>query len=313
MQFKDYYAELGVKPDSTEADLKKAYRRLARKYHPDVSKETGAEDRFKAVNEAYEVLRDPQKRRSYDQLRSQGYRPGEEFRPPPGFGQGGAQGGYEFDLGDVFARGGGGGHGPEGFSDFFESLFGQARGGGGFERGGARGSFDRAARAGAADVRARLDVPLAIAHAGGTQRIGIDDRTLEVKIPAGVQNGQVIRLAGQGGSMGAGKRGDLMLEVAITPDPRFELQGRDILHRLPLPPWRAALGGKVEVPTLGGTVELAIPAGSDSGRKLRLRGRGMPGTPAGDQIVELVVTTPKPTTDDQRAAYAALEESFKRE
>ena len=203
-------------------------------------------------------------------------------------------------MGDVFARGARGGHGPEGFSDFFESLFGQARGGG-FERAAGRGGFDRAARAGAADVRARLDVPLEIAYAGGIQRIGIDGRTLEVKIPAGVQSGQVIRLAGQGGNLGNGSRGDLMLEVAIAPDPRFELQGRDILHRLPLPPWRAALGGKVEVPTLGGNVELAVPPGSDSGRKLRLRGRGMPGTPAGDQIVELVVTTPVPTTEDQRA------------
>ena len=308
MQFKDYYAELGVTPDTSDAELKKVYRRLARKYHPDVSKEAGAEDRFKAVNEAYEVLRDPQKRRAYDQLRAQGFRAGEEFRPPPGFGQGG---GYEFDLGDVFARGGAQGAGPEGFSDFFESLFGRVRGGG-FE-GGPRGGFDRAARGGMGgmgDLRAKLEVPLQVAYAGGSQRIGIDGRTLEVKIPAGVQSGQVIRLAGQGGEVGGGRRGDLLLEVAIGADPRFEVQGRDVVHRLPLPPWRAALGGKVPVPTLGGTVELNIPAGSDSGRRLRLRGRGLPGTPAGDQIVEVVVSAPKADSEEQRSAYEALARAF---
>jgi len=301
MQFKDYYAELGVAPDTGEADIKKAYRRLARKYHPDVSKEPGAEERFKAVNEAYEVLRDPQKRRAYDQLRAQGYRPGEDFRPPPGFGQG-----FEFDLGDIFAsRGGGPAEG--GFSDFFEALFGRMHGGG-FE---ARDSgFDRAARAHQGEVRARLEVPLQLAYDGGAQRIVVDGRTLEVKIPAGVQPGQVIRLAGQGAALPNGKRGDLMLEVAIQPDPRFELQGRDVRHRLQLPPWRAALGGKVPVPTLGGTVELAIPAGSSSGRKLRLRGRGLPGKPAGDQFVELVVSAPGPANAEQRAAYEALARAF---
>jgi curved DNA-binding protein len=303
MQFKDYYAELGVAPETGEAEIKKAYRRLARKYHPDVSKEAGAEDRFKAVNEAYEVLRDPQKRRAYDQLRAQGYRPGEDFRPPPGFGQG-----YEFDLGDIFAARGGGAPGEGGFSDFFESLFGRMHGNGFDPRG---SGFDRAARGGMGEVRARLEVPLQIAFDGGVQRISVDGRMLEVKIPAGVQPGQVIRLSGQGAPTPGGKRGDLMLEVAIAADPRFELQGRDVLHRLPLPPWRAALGGKVPVPTLGGTVELAIPAGSDSGRKLRLRGRGLPGKPAGDQIVEIVVSAPGPANAEQRSAYEALARAFR--
>ena len=301
MQFKDYYAELGVTPETGEAEVKKAYRRLARKFHPDVSKEAGAEDRFKAINEAYEVLRDPQKRRAYDQLRAQGFRPGEEFRPPPGYGHG-----SEFDLGDIFAARGAAGE--SGFSDFFESLFGRMHGGGFDPRAGS--GFDRAARASVGDVRARLEVPLQAAFDGGAQRISVDGRMLEVKIPAGVQSGQVIRLAGQGAAMQNGKRGDLLLEVALAPDPRFELQGRDVLHRLPVPSWRAALGGKVPVPTLGGTVELAIPAGSDSGRKLRLRGRGLPGSPAGDQIVELVVTAPGPANPEQRAAYEALGRTF---
>ena len=307
MQFKDYYAELDVTPETSDADLKKAYRRLARKYHPDVSKEAGGEERFKAINEAYEVLRDPQKRRAYDQLRSRGYRPGEEFRPPPDFGEG-----YEFDLGDILARrrAAGGNAAEGGFSDFFESLFGQMRGGG-FDpraRAGGAGGFERAARGGG-DLRATLEVPLQVAFAGGMQRISVDGRTLDVKIPAGVQPGQVIRLAGQGQGIG-GQRGDLLLEVAIQADPRFELSGRDVLHRLPVPPWRAALGGKVAVPTLAGTVELNIPAGSDSGRKLRLRGRGLPGNPAGDQIVELAVAAPAPSSEAQRAAYAALARAF---
>ena len=300
MQFKDYYEALGVEPGAGEAELKTAYRRLARKYHPDVSKEAGAEERFKSVNEAYEVLRDKEKRTAYDQLRAQGYRPGEDFRPPPdfgsGFGQGGSGGfGGGNGQGFRFDQGGGG----EGFSDFFESLFG-----------GAGRAGPRARQAPHGDTRAKLAIPLEIAYSGGTQAISVDGRTLQVKIPAGIRPGQVIRLAGQGQGP-APQRGDLLLEIDYRPHGEFEVDGRNILYTTPVMPWEAALGTTVSVPTLGGRVDLRVPEGSDSGRKLRLRGRGLPGKPAaGDQIVELEVSTPKPDNDAQREAYQRLAEAF---
>lgn len=284
MQFKDYYSTLGVEPTAGEAELKTAYRRLARKYHPDVSKEPGAEEKFKAVNEAYEVLRDPAKRAQYDQLRAGGYRGGEEFRPPPGFGNGG-QGGFEFDVGDI---------GGNGFSDFFESLFGRMRG----------GARPRPAPSG--DVRAKLEVPLERAYAGGAQRIQINGRTLDVKIPPGIRPGQVIRLAGQGSPQG----GDLLLEIDYQPHPQFEVDGRNILYTLPVAPWEAALGASVTVPTLGGDVEVKVPPNSDAGRKLRLRGRGLPGKPPGDQIVEIEIRAPKAANDKQRSIYREMAKAF---
>jgi curved DNA-binding protein len=304
MEFKDYYEALGVEPTAGEAEIKTAYRRLARKYHPDVSKEKGAEERFKAVNEAYEVLRDKEKRAAYDQLKARGYRPGEEFRPPPDFGDFGGFGGFGQSGG--FGGGPGGFHqqpgfgGGEGFSDFFESLFGGMRGGG----------PQRARQAPPGDTRAKLAVPLEIAYSGGAQSISIDGRVLEVKIPSGIRPGQVIRLAGQGQGP-ANHRGDLLLEIDYRPHGEFEVDGRNILYTLALAPWEAALGTTVSVPTLGGRVDLRVPPESDTGRKLRLRGRGLPGKPAaGDQIVELEVYAPKPQTDEQRAHYARMAELF---
>lgn len=294
MQFKDYYAVLGVEPSAGEAEIKTAYRRLARKYHPDVSKEPGAEDQFKAVNEAYEALRDPQKRAAYDQLRARGYRPGEEFRPPPDFGRGGP-GAQDFDFEEIF---GGTGGGSGGFSDFFEGLFGR-RARAEQAQGGPRGPQP------SRDSRAKLAVPLQAVHDGGSVRVNVNGRQLDVKVPTGVKPGQVIRLAGQGT-----QGGNLLLEVEYAPHPQFEVDGRNIIHVLALTPWQAALGATLSVPTLGGAVELKIPADSDSGRKLRLRGRGLPGTPAGDQIVELEVTAPRAETDAQREAYAALGKAF---
>lgn len=283
MQFKDYYETLGVEPTAGEAEIKTAYRRLARKYHPDVSKEDGAEARFKAINEAYEVLRDKEKRSAYDQLKSQGYRPGEEFRPPPDFGAGGF-GGQGFRFEQDFGGGG--------FSDFFESLFGGGRPRGRPEPPG--------------DTRAKLAIPLELAYSGGKQRIEVDGRKLDVAIPAGIQPGQVIRLAGQG-RHGA----NLKLEVDYRPHAEFEVDGRNVLYTLPVAPWQAALGTTVSVPTLGGTVELRVPADSDTGRKLRLRGRGLPGKPAaGDQIVELEVRAPKASTDAQKALYQQMADAF---
>ena len=292
MQFKDYYAVLGVEPSAGDAEIKTAYRRLARKYHPDVSKEPGAEEQFKAVNEAYEALRDPQKRAAYDQLRARGYRPGEEFRPPPDFGRGGP-GAQEFDFEEIF---GGAGGGSGGFSDFFEGLFRR--------RGRAEAPSQRGPQ-GPRDSRAKLAVPLQAVHDGGSVRVNVNGRQLDVRVPTGVKPGQVIRLAGQG-SQG----GNLLLEVEYAPHPQFEVDGRNIIHVLSLTPWQAALGATLSVPTLGGAVDLKIPPDSDTGRKLRLRGRGLPGTPPGDQIVELEVTAPRADTDEQRKAYAALGKAF---
>lgn len=291
MQFKDYYETLGVEPGAGDAEIKTAYRRLARKYHPDVSKEAGAEDQFKAVNEAYEALRDPQKRTAYDQLRSRGYRPGDEVQPPQG-GFGGAGGGHDFD--EIFAGGDAGG----GFSDFFEEMFGRRRAGPGPQ---ARGAPPRG------DTRARLAVPLETVHAGASVRIGINGKSLDVRVPKGIRPGQAIRLAGQGA------HGDLLLEIEYAAHPQFEVDGRNIIHVLAVAPWEAALGASVSVPTLGGPVDLKIPADSEAGRKLRLRGRGLPGggsLPAGDQIVELEVLAPRAHTEAEREAYRNLQEVF---
>jgi curved DNA-binding protein len=291
MRFKDYYEILGVKPDASDADIKSAYRRLARKYHPDVSKESDAEEKFKSVNEAYEALKDSSRRKAYDQLRAGGYRAGDEFRGPPPNWQG-----EQFDFGE------GGG---EDFSDFFESLFGRMGGGARAARGPHRGR----------DLRAEIEIPLEIAYHGGTERISLrdagGDRTLEIRIPPGVLPGQQIRLAGQGyAGANGGPAGDLLLEVHFRSDGRFELDGRNVLLTLPVSPWEAALGATVPVPTLGGNVELRIPAGSDSGRKLRLRGRGWPGAMQGDQIVTLEVRVPKAETAKQKELYQALADEF---
>jgi curved DNA-binding protein len=287
MQFKDYYDILGVSPGADADLIKTAYRKLARKYHPDVSKEKNAEERFKDVNEAYEVLHDQKKRAAYDNLRSQGYRPGEEFHPPPNFGQE-----YGVDINDILGRAGAGGGD---FGDFFESLFGRMR----------QGDTRTRARARPRESRARLELDLETAFSGGTQRLGIDGRTLEVKIPAGILPGQQIRLRGQGEG-----GGDLLLEVGYRPHSRYAVEGRDLVLKLPVTAWEAALGASIEVSTLAGPVELRIPDGTSSGRRLRLRGRGMPGTPPGDQFVVIEVLAPRAETEAQREAYEKLAASF---
>jgi curved DNA-binding protein len=297
MEYHDYYKTLGVSRSATEDEIKKAYRKLARKYHPDVSKEKNAEARFKEVAEAYEVLRDAEKRASYDQLGA-GYVGGQQFRPPPGFGAG---------RGHGF---GGGGGGEQGFSDFFSSLFGDAAFGG-------FGGAGHGARARGDDRRARLELTLEEAFGGVSRDVRLQqaegsdgrgaprERTLRVTVPAGVATGQVIRLAGQGGAGPAGS-GDLLLEVAILPHPWFRLDGRDVTLELPVAPWEAALGATVSTPTLGGAVDLRVPAGARAGQKMRLRGRGLPGDPPGDQFVIFKVVLPSADTPKARELYETM-------
>ncbi|MGH8216721.1 MAG: DnaJ C-terminal domain-containing protein [Rhodanobacteraceae bacterium] len=297
MEFQDYYDTLGVKASASDDEIKSAYRKLARKYHPDKNKEAGAEDKFKVVSEAYEVLHDKQKRAAYDNLRAGGYRGGDQFRPPPGWQQQQTPGGFEF-------RDAGGGD-AAGFSDFFESLFGGRAAGARAQRGPLRGN----------DVRAAVEIGLRTAYTGGKQRLGLRDatgeRTLEVNIPAGILPGKVIRLAGQGEpGYNGGPAGDLLLEVQVHDDAQFKLHGRDIEVEVPVSPWEAALGAKVPVPTLGGNVELRIPADSRTGRKLRLKGRGMPGRTPGDQIVTLSIQIPPADGAKAKAAYQAFEKAF---
>lgn len=308
MEFKDYYAIMGVPRDATAEQIKQAYRKLARKYHPDVSKEADAERRFKEVGEAYEVLRDPEKRVAYDQLGS-GPRPGEEFRPPPDWGSG-----FEF-------RGAGAGDGSEGFSfqgdpsEFFETLFGR----GGFGASGARARAARRDRG--EDHHARVTIDLEASFEGATRAVtlrvpemGEDgrpqsrERTLNVKIPKGIQAGQHIRLAGQGEKLpGAARAGDLFLEVQFAPHRLYRAEGRDLYQELPVAPWEAALGAVVAVPTPTGVVELKIPAGSKGGARLRLRGRGLPSRPPGDLYVALQIVLPAADSEAARAAYRAFE------
>jgi curved DNA-binding protein len=313
MEFKDYYQVLDVPRAATQDEIKRAYRKLARKFHPDVSKEKDAEERFKAVQEAYEVLKDPEKRAAYDQLGSQ-FRSGQQFRPPPDWGSG-----FEFRGGAPdggFERHEFTGAEP-GFSEFFSSLFGA---GSPFGTAG-RGAGGRAFRARGEDHHARLDLTLREAFAGGAKtielrhpelaadgQVAVRNRTLRVNVPAGVTDGQVIRLAGQGAAgVGEGPAGDLYLQVHVLPDDDFELDGRDVTATLPLAPWEAALGASVAVPTLGGSVDLKIPAGARAGQKLRLRGRGLPGTPAGDQYVVLKIVLPPADTPRAKEIYETMQ------
>lgn len=304
MKFKDYYAILGVPRDASQDDIKRAYRKLARKYHPDVSNETDAEEKFKAVGEAYEVLKDPEKRAAYDGV-GQNWQQGQDFQPPPDWEQrfNFSGGGFtDADLG--------------GFSDFFESLFGR----GGRGPFGDRGGFQSKGR----DEHAKVTISLEDAFHGSARtltlqspivdaqgRVTTRTRTLNVKIPKGVTEGQRIRLTGQGASVPAsGQPGDLYLEVMFHPHPRFRVEGRDIFLELPVTPWEAALGETVTVPTLAGKVELKIPAGSQSGKRLRLKGRGLPGNPPGDQYATLRIVTPAADTDQAKAFYKRMATEF---
>lgn len=305
MQYKDYYRTLGLERDADADAIKRAYRKLARKYHPDVSEEADAEERFKEVQEAYEVLKDPDKREAYDRLGAN-WRAGEDFRPPPD---------WEPDF--EFHRGGF--RDAADFSDFFASIFGAAPGAGP-TRGGGRGTGHGGFQARGEDRSVRVQVSLADAFAGATRTFtfvspGIDERgqvrqqqrTVNVSIPRGIVEGQRIRLAGQGGAgFGGGPAGDLFLEVEFEPHALFHVDGRDIHVELPVTPWEAALGARVKAPTLGGMVELSIPPDSQSGRRLRLGGRGLPGKVAGDQYVTLRIVTPPAHDDERRDFYRRM-------
>ncbi len=303
MKFKDYYRTLAVERDASRDDIKRAYRRHARKYHPDVSKEPDAEERFKAIGEAYEVLKDPDKRAAYDQLGSN-WKAGQDFTPPPGWQ-------HSFHFGGGGFPGGGARGGHFDFSDFFETLFGEQRADGAWP--GAMGTVPRRARG--QDQRVRVRISLEEAFAGAQKVLQIKGRgaarKLNVKIPAGISHGQQIRLPGQGGAGTPGTaRGDLYLEAEIGPHPIFRSDGNDIHLDLPITPWEAALGATIEVPTLGGKVDLKIPAGSQSGNRLRLKGRGLGGKVKGDQYVILRMVTPAANDAAARTLYRRMAEQM---
>lgn len=305
MDYKDYYKILGVTREATQDEIKRAYRKLARKYHPDVSKEPNAEEKFKELQEANEVLKDAEKRAAYDQLGSN-WRQGQQFTPPPDWGNG-------FEHSRSFGQGD-----DAGFSDFFSSLFG-ARAGFSQQRRGSRGF----ASAGESHT-ARIQIDLEDAFRGGAQTIelkspqlsdaghvSLQPRTLKVTIPKGVTEGQQIRLAGQGSpGVGGGPAGDLFLEIGLRPHRLFKVEGRDISVNLPVAPWEAALGATVQTPTLAGPVDLRIPAGARSGQRLRLKGRGLPAATPGDQYVELRIVTPPATTPEARAFYEKMQQEL---
>lgn len=310
MEFKDYYAILGVEDSATDAEIKTRYRKLARKYHPDVNKDANAEDKFKEVGEAYEVLKDPEKRAEYDQLRRYGTADaGGDFRPPPG---------WQSAAG--FSGGGYTGADAHHFSDFFESVFGAAGAEGAARRGFSSGPGHSPFHRRGDDIQHRISLFLEEAQQGVQRQIRLTiptidetgravprEKTLNVKIPPGVMPGQRIRLAGQGApGEGGAPAGDLFLEVEFAPHPKFSVDGRNIILTLPLTAAEAALGTTVAVPTLSGSVNLKIPKNSTSGDKLRLKGKGLAGDPPGDQLVVLKVVLPKQHTEAAAALYRQL-------
>lgn len=311
MEFKDYYEVMGVKRDATQDEIKRAYRKLARKYHPDVSKQSDAEVRFKELGEAYEVLKDPEKRAAYDQLGAN-WKAGQDFNAPPDW-----DAGFEYSGGGHtggFADGGGG------FSDFFESLFGQGSRRAGQESYRTQGGF----HARGSDHHAKVLIDLEDAMNGASRSFSLrvpkvdaqghvttSERVLKVNIPKGVRQGQHIRLAGQGNpGMGGGKPGDLYLEIEFNPHSIYRVEGRDIYLDVPITPWEAALGATIKVPTPAGRVDLKIKPGAASGNKLRLKGRGIPGSPPGDLYVVLGISLPAATTDKAKKIYADMQQAL---
>ena len=307
VDYKDYYRIMGVERNATQDQIKLAHRKLARKYHPDVSKEPNAEERFKEVGEAYEVLKDPEKRAAYDRLGAD-WQSGQDFQPPP-------------DWKDSFETGGGGFERQDmgDHSDFFESLFRQARA----SQGGAAARGQGFSAKGQ-DSHAQIQITLEEAYHGGSRKVTLQmptvdaqghvvlrEHPIEFKIPKGVRAGQRIRLAGQGGpGLGQGQPGDLYLEVAFQPHKHYRVDQHDVYLDLPVAPWEAALGATIEVPTPSGQVELSVPAGSSEGRKLRLKGRGIPGKTPGDFYFVLKIALPPAHTDSAKAMYQSMASEF---
>lgn len=311
MEFKDYYKILAVPEDADTKAIKTAYRKLARQYHPDVSDEEGAEEKFKEVTEAYEVLGDTKKRAEYDELKQYGGQHGQSFRPPPNWqGQSNTGGFSHADAGD--------------FSDFFESIFGAQRGGGG-----RAGGFSQSAGSGFSgrgqDVEVELPIFLEDTIAEESKQIAyhlpnydsggrrLDDikKTLKVKIPKGVSDGERIRLKGQGSpGIGSATPGDLYLRIRLIPHPLFDIEGHSLLITVPLMPWEAAMGTKITVPTLQGKISLTIPANSQSGQRLRIKGRGLATkTGQGDLYAVLNVVMPKEVNESSKSLWESLAKS----
>jgi len=312
VSFKDYYKLLDVSKSASQDEIAKAFKKKARKFHPDLNpNDPEAEKKFKEINEAYEVLKDPEKRKLYASL-GPNWQHGQNFQPPPGFDSSrfrSYSGGGPFEGGD--------------FSDFFATIFGgQFRGQQGFEGGehfGFGGFSARQARG--RDVEVNMELSLEDAYHGGTRTISfqeqvlgpdgmprVETKSLQVNIPPGIKNGSRIRLAGQGSlGMRGGQAGDLYLKISIAPHPQFKLEGNSIVFDLPLAPWEAALGVKVRVPTLDGAVEMNIPPGTSSGRKLRLRGKGLgKGADKGDQLVRVMIEVPDSLTEKERGLWEQL-------
>lgn len=304
MEYKDYYEILGVGREATDDQIKKAYRKLARKFHPDVSDSPDAEKRFKEVGEAYEVLKDPEKRAAYDQVGSN-WQAGQDFRPPPDWGAGGGFPGGGYSTVDASQ-----------FSDFFETLFGGG-GGGGFRTAG--GPFDGRGE----DIDAKVTIDLEDAYRGATRQLTLQSpeatpdgritrrtRTLNVRIPKGIKQGQKIRLAGQGGQGFGGEPGDLYLEIEFSTHRHYRVDGADVHLDLPVAPWEAGLGATVKIPTPVGTVDLKVPAGSQQGRKLRLKGRGIPAKTPGDLYLVLQIALPPASDPKSKKMYEQMQEEM---
>jgi curved DNA-binding protein len=293
VEYKDYYQALGVDKKATADEIKKAYRKLVRKYHPDVSKHADADAKTKEINEAYDVLGDAEKRAAYDDL-GRGYRPGQEFQPPPDWGS-------QYDFGGADAN------------DFFADLFSHV---GRRQRGGGGGGFNMRGE----DIHATIEIDLRDAYTGATKtvtlripqrdasgRVHMQEKQLSVNIPKGVTEGQQLRLSGQGQpGMGEGGAGDLYLEIHFRHDPRYRVEGKNVYEDVPIAPWEAALGATIAVPTPSGTVEVTVPPNSQTGRKLRLKGRGIPAKPPGDLYLILNVVLPPANTERARELYEQM-------
>jgi curved DNA-binding protein len=315
MKFRDYYETLGVARGATEAEIKTAYRKLARKYHPDVNKEKDAEDRFKEIGEAYSVLKDTEKRAAYDQMGSN-WKQGQDFSPPPNWNAG-----FEFADDPNAGFGGYGGNYDGDQSEFFESLFGRGR----HRQGGRSSNARQGMHFKGQDHHAKILIDLADAYNGAKRTISLhmptqdpeghvitQERKLDVNIPKGIKVGQNLRLSGQGGpGMGDGGAGDLYLEIDFHPNALYKVDGKDVYLDLPLAPWEAALGTSVNISTpAGSTLELTIPPNSKSGRKMRLKGKGIPSKEPGDFYVVPNIVLPEAQSDEQKAAYQELEKAF---